>query len=192
MWRYPPRPQRYINFEPFHLTACRWSISSSDMGNAHFFTATRIQSREWEEREQTNKTLGVNSSAEGELCNIVHVQTNVSVDSSETSTKLLECRLDLLSLVWTLSHANSPLFSGVRCRLVTRITLHQLPTSQSLFLTLWLAFPSYFLSRRDLKSGFAPKQTKESTILSLHTLIGQIYVDLRSSTSFNFSWTCVI
>ena len=34
-----------------------------------------LQSREWEEKEQTNKTnnmLGVNSSAEGELCNTLH------------------------------------------------------------------------------------------------------------------------
>ena len=41
------------------------------------------------------QTLGVNSSAEGELCNIVNVQTNASVDFSETSTKLLEWRLIL-------------------------------------------------------------------------------------------------
>ena len=73
--------------------------------------------------------LGVNSSAEGELCNIMHEQTNASVDSSETSTKLLECRLNLPSLVWTLSPTDWSLCSGVRCRLPLSVVLRQLPTS---------------------------------------------------------------
>ena len=127
----------------------------------------QIQLRERVEGRTNEQTLGVNSSAEGELCNIVHVQTNASVDSSETSTKLLECRLDLLSLVWTLSHADSPLCSGVRCRLLLSIVPRQLPTSSSFSqlsscVPLLLPVTSRSLIQNPL-SGFAPKQTKESS-----------------------------
>ena len=70
------------------------------------------------------------------------MQTNASVDSSETSTKQLEYRLNLLSLVWTLSPADWSLRSGVRCRLPLSVVPRQLPTSQSVCLTLSLASPS--------------------------------------------------
>ena len=97
----------------------------------------------------------------------MHVQTNASVDSSETSTKLLECRLDLLSLVWTLSHADSPL---LRCPVSTASVRCPSPTAH-------FSVPFCLLSdRRPLTtpvtsrsriqnplSGFAPKQTKESS-----------------------------
>ena len=90
-----------------------------------------IQSREWEEREQTNKTNnmpGVNLSAERELCN--------------TAFPVYICRL---TLAWILAKIlqrywnadSSPLtvagpylmptrLSAVRCRLVTLVTLRQL------------------------------------------------------------------
>ena len=43
----------------------------------------------------------------------------------------LECRLILTrssSLVWTLSHADSPLGSGLHCRLPLSVNCHQLPS----------------------------------------------------------------
>ena len=74
--------------------------------------------------------------------------------SNENSTTHEECWLILTALPsLTLEPYLMPTgLSAVRCRLVTRVTLRQLPSSQSLCLTLWLAFPSYFRSRRDLKS----------------------------------------
>ena len=73
--------------------------------------------------------------------------------SSETSTKLLGMPTypdRSSSLLRTLSHADWSLCCPVST--ATRVTLLQLPSSQSLCLTLWLAFPSYFRSRRDLES----------------------------------------
>ena len=88
--------------------------------------------------------------------------------SSENSTTLLECRLILTrlpSLLWTSSHLTG--LSPVRCRLVTRVTLRQ-PNFEFLCPTPWLAFPSSLpvTSRPRVQnplSGFAPKQTKESS-----------------------------
>ena len=54
----------------FHLG--RWSSSGSDRGIAHFFTAQEIQSREWEEKEQTNNMLGLIQVLEGWFCDTVH------------------------------------------------------------------------------------------------------------------------
>ena len=73
----PPRPTRYINFfEPFQFSTAGDQLVVP-IGASHIsLPLQEIQSREWKEREQTNKTNnmpGVNSSAEGELCNIVHV-----------------------------------------------------------------------------------------------------------------------
>ena len=48
---------------------------------------------------------------------------------SPTSTKQLECRLNLLSLVWTLSPADWSLRSSVRCRLPLSVSRRQLPVS---------------------------------------------------------------
>ena len=91
----PLGPQLHQLLRTISLLYGRWSTSGSDRGNAHFFTATSNTIEGTGEKRTNEQTLGVNSSAEGELCNIVHVQTNASVDSSETSTKLLECRLIL-------------------------------------------------------------------------------------------------
>ena len=87
--------------------------------------------------------------------------------SSENSTALLECWLILTrpSLPWTSSHPTG--LSPVRCRLVTRITLRQLlpraPFSNSL---LAFSYPLPVMPRPQVQnplSGFAPKQTKESS-----------------------------
>ena len=73
MWRYPPLPPRYINFfEPFRFTAGDQLVVP--IGASHIsLPLQEIQSREQEKKEQTNNVLGVNSSAEGKLCNIVHM-----------------------------------------------------------------------------------------------------------------------
>ena len=96
----PPRPLLHQPLLTISLLYGRWSTSGSDRGNAHFFTATSNTIEGTGEKRKKKKTtneqtLGVNSSAKGELCNIEHVQTNANVDSSETSTKLVECRLIL-------------------------------------------------------------------------------------------------
>ena len=49
--------------------------------------------------------------------------------TSENSTKLLECRFIFRHCGWTLSHADSPLCSGVRCRLPLSVVPRQLPSS---------------------------------------------------------------
>ena len=141
----------------------RWSTSGSDRGIAHFLTATRNTIEGVGEKKRTNEQYAwVNSSAEGELCNIVHMQTNASVDSSETSTKLLKCRLDILSRPTSLS---APVF-GVdwsltspfaNCELLSPFLSHSLTSIPS---------PLSVTSRSRVQnplSGFAPKQTKESS-----------------------------
>ena len=163
-----PSAHKHINlFEPFFFfTACDQLVVP--IGVSHISLRLQEYNRGSGRKKRTNEQYAwVNSSAEGEFCNIVHVQTNASVDSSETSTKLLECRLDLLSLVWTLSHADSPLCSGVRCRLVTLVTLRQLPTSSSFVqLSSRVPLPLPATPRSKVQnplSGFVPKQTKESS-----------------------------
>ena len=89
--------------------------------------------------------------------------------SSETSTKQLECRLILTRSSftgrWTLSHADWPLCSGVDCpypcpvancllELFFQLTLFSRP--------LPLPVTARFQVQNPL-SGFAPKQTKESS-----------------------------
>ena len=96
--------------------------------------------------------------------------------SSETSTKLLGMPTYLdrsSSLLWSLSHAHSSLC----CPVSTGHSRHPSPTAPSEFLcpTLWLAFPSYFRSRRDRGSGFAPKQTKESSAWRTTYIVLQVY-----------------
>ena len=90
--------------------------------------------------------------------------------TSEKSTKQLECR-HLDSIFFTVAgpscHAASPLCSGVDCRLPLSVSRHQL--RQLLFPTNSLFASRYhFRIRRDFRSknplsGFAPKQTKESS-----------------------------
>ena len=115
LWRYPFGPHVTSTLLTIPLLYGRWSTCGSDRGNAYFFTATSTTIEGTGEKRTNEQTLGVNSSAEGELCNIVHVQTNASVDSRENSTKLLECRL-----IWTRSS-----FIGLdplSCRLVSLLS----------------------------------------------------------------------
>ena len=91
------------------------------------------------------------------------------MDSSENSTKQLESRLILTrssSLVWTLSHADSPLCPGVHCRLPLSVSRRQLPSSSFVRLSSRVPLPLPDTARSQVQnplSGFAPKQTKESS-----------------------------
>ena len=173
MWRYPPRPPRYINFfEPFHFTAGDQLVVP--IGTSHIsLPLQEIQSREWEEREQTNNMLGVNSKCKTRS----YVTLNIPVSiyrlmlawiSSENSSTLLECRLILTRLPhcgWTLSHADWSLC----CPVSTGHSRHPSPTpSSSSFVQLSdrRSLPTSGHPRSRVQnplSGFAPKQTKESS-----------------------------
>ena len=112
-----------------------------------------IQSREREKKEQTNNMFRLTQMQKGSYINLCICKLRLAWVSSENSTTLLECRLILTrlpSLLWTSSHAEWFLC----CPVSTGLSLHPSPTSssQSLFLILWLTFPSYFRSRRGLKS----------------------------------------
>ena len=164
----PLWPTRYINFfEPFHFTVGEQLVVP--IGVTHIsLPLQEIQSREWEEREQTNKTLRVNSIAEGELCNIVHVQTNASVDSSETSTKLLECRLILTRSSFTgldpLSCRLVSLLSRVNCFCPSSLANSSSSSFSQLSSRVPLPLPVTPRSQvQNPLSGFAPKQTRESS-----------------------------
>ena len=117
---------------------------------------------------------GVNSSAEGELCNMVHVQTNASVGYQRKFYNATGMPIHLPSL-WLdpiSCRLVSPL-SGVDWSLASPIanSNFSVPLSNSL-----LASPYHFqLSQvQNPLSGFALKQTKESsaqrtTYIMLHT-----------------------
>ena len=153
----PLRPPRYINFfEPFHFTAGDQLVVP--LGVSHIsLPLQEVQLREWEKKkERTNNMLGLTQGQKESYVTLCMCRLTLAWISSENSTTLLECWLILTrlpSLLWTSSHLIG--LSALRCRLVTRVTLWQLPTSQSLCLT----------PRSQVQnplSGFAPKQTKES------------------------------
>ena len=152
--------------------AGRWSTSGSDRGNAHFFTATSIQPREREEKEENEQTLGVNSSEEGELCNTLCMcRLTLAWVTSETSTKQLQCRLILTrSSSLSLDRISCRLASLLRCPVSTAPVRVPSPTAFELL------FPTNSLLASPSTSGhgeissskpfffvFAPKQTKESS-----------------------------
>ena len=110
----------------------------------------------------------------------IYGQTLVWI-TSENSTKQLECRLILTRSSFTGLDPNSSHWShrsGVRCRLPLSVVPRQLRQLLSPTNSL-LASRYLFRPRRDFKSknplsGFAPKQTKESsawraTYIVLHT-----------------------
>ena len=162
----------------------RWSTSGPDRGNAHFFTATSNIIEGTGEKKRTNEQkLGVNSSAEGELCNT-----------------LCMCRL---TLVWILAklpqsnwNADSIFFhwsrpyllptglsapvSGVDCPCLCPVA--NCPSNSfvqpTLFLcSLPLPVPPKSKVQNPL-SGFAPKQTKESSAWRATYIV--LHVDKRT------------
>ena len=168
MWRSPSTTTLYQLFEPFHFFTAGDQLVVPISVTHISLPLHQIQSREREIKKRSNEqTLGVNSSAEGELCNIVHVQTNASVDSCKTSTKLLECQLILTRSSFT---GLDPL----SCRLVSLLSRVNCLCPSSLANSFELLFPTLFSRPLPLPvtarfqvqnplSGFAPKQTKESS-----------------------------
>ena len=115
--------------------------------------------------------------------------------SSETSTKLLGMPTypdRSSSQLWTSSHPTC--LSAVRCRLVTHVTLRQLPTSQSLCLTHWLAFPSYFRTRRDLEfKSFVWFRAKTKGSSAWRTTYLVLHCSLFIGANFSFFYfLCVV
>ena len=115
--------------------------------------------------------------------------------TSETSTKQLECRLDLLSLVWTPSpptDLTAPV-SGVDC-------LSSCPVANSRQLlsptNSLLASRYLFRPRRDFKSknplsGFTSKQTKESSAWrATYIVLQQISTLMLHSVRFRRVFMC--
>ena len=150
----------------------RWSTRGSDRGIALFFTATRNtiegagEKRTNEQNEQTS--LGLTQVQKGSYVPLCICRLTLAWISSETSTKLLgmptypdrSSSLVLDSLMPT--H-----LSDVRCRLVTPVTLRQL-LLQDYFSNSLAGIPlppsGHPRSRvHNPLSGFAPKQTKESS-----------------------------
>ena len=106
-------------------------------GYRTFLATTRIQSRE-QEKNRTNKQtwticLGLTQEQKGSMQHYISDSIyglTLAWITSDNSTKQLECRLILTrssSLSWTLSHAGSPLCSGVRSRLPLSVSRRQLP-----------------------------------------------------------------
>ena len=171
MWRSPSVPHVISSLLTIPLLYGRWSTSGSDRGNAHFFTATSNTIEGTGGKRTNDQTLGVNSSAEGELSNTLCMcrltlvwilaklpQSNWNADSSW---------LDLLhwSGPYLLPIGLSAPVSGVDCLVPGPAPT---PTSSSFVQpTLFsrpLPLPVTARSQvRNPLSGFAPKQTKESS-----------------------------
>ena len=116
--RYPLTPTTLsLSSNHVFFLAGRWSTSGWG-GNAHFFTYTRIRSRETGENRKTNEQtkLGV-TKGRGRCCNTICMcRLSLAWVTSENSTMLLES--DILRLFFTGPYlVSSPLcsVSGVDC-----------------------------------------------------------------------------
>ena len=69
---FPLRPTIRQLLQPFLFLAGRWSTSGSDRGNAHFLLLQEYNRGNRRKKRTNEQTLGVNSRAEGELCNTLH------------------------------------------------------------------------------------------------------------------------
>ena len=169
-----PSAHTYVNlFEPFHFFTDGDQLVVP-IGVTHISLALhQIQSREQEGKKE--QILGVNSSAERELCNtefpVYICRLTRAWISSETSTKQMECRLILTRSSFTgLDPLSCRLASLLRCPVSTASirppspTAHfSVPLSPSLT---GVPSPLLVMSRSRVQnplSGFAPKQTKESS-----------------------------
>ena len=156
-------------FEPFRFWAGDQLVVP--IGVTHIsLPEHQIQSREQEKKEQNEQTLGLNSSAEGELCNTLCMcRLTLAWVNSETSTKQLECRLiltrssftglDPISSDW--SHR-----SGVRCRLPLSVVPCQLPSSSFSQLTLFSRAPSLPVTARfQVQNPFSRQNRQRNRLL---------------------------
>ena len=147
-----PRPPRYINFfEPFHFLAGDQLVVP--IGASHIsLPLQEIQSKEREKKEQTNNMLGLTQVQKGNYVTLCICRLTLAWVNSENSTTLLECRLILTrlpSLLWTSSHPTD--LSPIRYRLLTRVTLRQLPLRAPLSNSL-TGVPFLLPVTRDLES----------------------------------------
>ena len=176
MWRYPLGLPTHQLLRTISLLG-RWSTSGSDRGIAHIFIATRNTIKEWEERDQTNKILGLTQGAREELCIIAFplciCRLTLAWISSEISIKLqgMPNHLDRSSFTGTgLTHADwSLLLSGADWSLA--------PPFDNCFLWVPLSNSSsrsltHFRSRRDRRLRplfrFAQKTDKGIVCLADH------------------------
>ena len=186
----------------------------AERGNAHFFTATRIRSGGHEKIKQTNKQeqcLGLTQSRR-RVCNTTFMcGLTLAWVTSENSTKQLACRHLL-----TRSSSLDPIFSagltapvyGVDCPcpwfhastlcwLASLLSRRQLPL-RSFSNQLSLASPYHFRIPRDFRSknplsGFAPKQTKESSAWrATHIVLDYEEVERKLNHQFIIHNTCKI
>ena len=132
LWRSPSSPTLHQPLRTISLLG-RWSTSGSDRGNAHFFTATSNTIEGTGEKRTNEQTLGVNSSAERELCNtafpVYIYRLTLAWISSETSTKQLEYRLILTRSSFTvLDPLSCRLASLLRCPVSTASVRPPSPT----------------------------------------------------------------
>ena len=167
MWRYPLGPSNTsTSSNPSLFTAGDQLVVP--IGALHIFLRLQeIQSREWEKKVQTNNMLGLTQVQKGSYVTLCMCRLTLAWISSETSTKLLGMPTYPDRSSSLLLGSLMPIrLSAVPCRLVTRLTLRQLPSSSPFVqLSSRIPLPTSGHSRSRVQnplSGFAPKQTKES------------------------------
>ena len=138
-----------------------------------------IQSREREKKEQTNNMLGLTQVQKRSYVTLCMCRLTLAWVTSENSTTLRERRLIFPHCGWTLSHDDSSLY----CPVSTGHSRHPSPTaSSSCFVQLsdWRSLPTSGhaeISSPKPLSGFAPKQTKESS--AWRTTYGVLQYDIN-------------
>ena len=116
----------------------RWSTSGSDRGIAHFFTATRNTIEGVGEKEQTNNTsLGLTQVQKGSYVTLCICRLTLAWIFVKILLRYWNANLSWPDFThWSGPSLMPTRLSAVRCRLVTRITLHKLflrvPLSNSL------------------------------------------------------------
>ena len=134
MWQYPLGPLTHQLLRAISLLG-RWSTSDSDRGIAHFFIATRNTIKGVGGKRTNEQNTWVNSRCKRgsyvTLHSLVHMYTNASVDFLRNFYKATR-NANLFWPVFTRWSRPSLMLidlSAVRCRLATRVTLCQLPSS---------------------------------------------------------------
>ena len=137
----PLRPPRYINlFKPFHFTAGNQLVVPTGVSHISLRYKNTI---EGVEKKRTNEQYAwVNSSARRELCNTAFSVCMCRLTLSWILAKILqhhkECQPILIGLLSLVLDSLMPTgLSAVLCRLPPSVVPRQLPTSQSLCLTLF-------------------------------------------------------
>ena len=180
MWRYPSAPEFVSFIENISILAGD-HLSGSNRGIVHFFQATRNTIKGVRKKEQTNNMLGLTQMQEVKLWHSAFLcvcRLTLAWISSEISTKLLgmPTHLDRSSFTAAgLSHADwSLLLSGVDWPLASPFANSfcgfLLPTPYSLSLP---TSGRGEISSPNPLSGFAPKQTKESSAWRTTYIVSQ-------------------